>query len=53
MTLPATTVVPYFDLRAEYASLRDEVLAALDRECRDASFILGAEVEAFGTRWKL
>jgi dTDP-4-amino-4,6-dideoxygalactose transaminase len=47
MTLPATTVVPYFDLKAEYASIRDEVLAALDRVCRNASFILGAEVETF------
>ncbi|HEY4739154.1 MAG: DegT/DnrJ/EryC1/StrS family aminotransferase [Candidatus Acidiferrales bacterium] len=47
MSLPATTVVPYFDLKAEYTSLRDEVLAALDRVCRNASFILGAEVEAF------
>src|SRR5580658_3891482 len=47
MTAPATTVVPYFDLKAEYASLRDEVLAALDRVCRNASFILGEEVDAF------
>jgi dTDP-4-amino-4,6-dideoxygalactose transaminase len=47
MTAPAATVVPYFDLKAEYASLRDEVLTALDRVCRNASFILGEEVEAF------
>ncbi|MFZ0036096.1 MAG: DegT/DnrJ/EryC1/StrS family aminotransferase [Candidatus Acidiferrales bacterium] len=47
MTVPATTVVPYFDLKAEYAALRDEVLAALDRVCRNASFILGEEVDAF------
>jgi dTDP-4-amino-4,6-dideoxygalactose transaminase len=47
MNVSATTVVPYFDLKAEYASLRDEVLAALDRVCRNASFILGEEVEAF------
>ncbi len=47
MNVSATTVVPYFDLKAEYASLRDEVLAALDRVCRNASFILGEEVEVF------
>jgi hypothetical protein len=47
MNVPATTVVPYFDLKAEYAFLRDEVLAAIDRVCRNASFILGDEVEAF------
>jgi dTDP-4-amino-4,6-dideoxygalactose transaminase len=47
MNVSATTVVPYFDLKAEYASLRDEVLAALDRVCHNASFILGEEVEAF------
>ena len=41
------TVVPYFDLKAEYASLRDEILPALDRVCRNASFILGEEVERF------
>src|SRR5580658_998850 len=43
----AATVVPYFDLKAEYASLRDEILPALDRVCRNASFILGEEVERF------
>ncbi len=39
--------VPYLDLKAEYAALREEVLAALDRVCRSAAFILGEEVEAF------
>ena len=39
--------VPYFDLTAQYATLRDEILGALDRVCRSASFILGPEVEAF------
>ncbi len=47
MTTAASTVVPYFDLKAEYAFLRDDILAALDRVCRDASFILGEEVERF------
>jgi len=39
--------VPYFDLKAQYRGIRDEVLAALDRACGDASFILGGEVAAF------
>src|SRR5208282_883218 len=47
MNASTAIVVPYFDLKAEYASLRDEILSALDRVCRNASFILGEEVEAF------
>ncbi len=39
--------VPYFDLKAQYRGIRDEILAALDRVCQDASFILGEEVAAF------
>lgn len=39
--------VPYFDLKGQYAVLRDEILAALDRVCQNASFILGEEVAAF------
>jgi dTDP-4-amino-4,6-dideoxygalactose transaminase len=39
--------VPYFDLKAQYAGMRDEILAALDRVCQGASFILGEEVAAF------
>jgi dTDP-4-amino-4,6-dideoxygalactose transaminase len=39
--------VPYFDLKTQYAGLRDEILAALDRVCQNASFILGEEVEKF------
>jgi dTDP-4-amino-4,6-dideoxygalactose transaminase len=39
--------VPYFDLRAQYDGIRDEILAALDRVCRDAAFILGPEVAQF------
>jgi dTDP-4-amino-4,6-dideoxygalactose transaminase len=39
--------VPYLDLKAEYAALRDEILPAIDRVCRNASFSLGEEVEAF------
>jgi dTDP-4-amino-4,6-dideoxygalactose transaminase len=39
--------VPYFDLSAQYLGLRDEILESLDRVCRDASFVLGDEVEQF------
>lgn len=43
----AAITVPYFDLKAQYGLLRDEITAALDRVCRNASFILGEEVERF------
>lgn len=39
--------VPYFDLTAQYASLREDISAALDRVCGKAAFILGEEVERF------
>jgi len=39
--------VPYFDLKAQYDGLREDILAALDRVCRTASFILGEEVARF------
>ena len=39
--------VPFLDLKAEYAELRDEILPALDRVCQGAAFIQGPEVEAF------
>ena len=39
--------VPYFDLKAQYAELRDEIREALDRVCQNASFILGEQVEQF------
>lgn len=43
----STTRVPHYDLKAEYDSLREEILASLDRVCRRSAFILGEEVEAF------
>lgn len=43
----ASITVPYFDLKAQYGLLRDEIQAALDRVCQNASFILGEEVEQF------
>jgi dTDP-4-amino-4,6-dideoxygalactose transaminase len=39
--------VPYFDLKAQYAALREEILEALDRVCQRAAFSLGDEVRAF------
>ncbi|HEV2492775.1 MAG TPA: DegT/DnrJ/EryC1/StrS family aminotransferase [Terriglobia bacterium] len=39
--------VPFFDLKAQYASIGEEIRAALERVCRNASFILGEEVEKF------
>jgi len=39
--------VPYFDLTAQYAGLRDEMLGAFDRVCRQAAFVLGEEVSRF------
>jgi dTDP-4-amino-4,6-dideoxygalactose transaminase len=39
--------VPLLDLQSEYVELREEVLPALDRVCRNSSFVLGEEVEAF------
>ena len=44
----ATTLspVPLLDLRRQYDSIRDEVLAAIARVCDSQSFILGPEVEA-------
>jgi len=38
--------VPLLDLKAQYAPLRDEVLAAITRVCDSQRFILGPEVEA-------
>lgn len=38
--------VPLLDLRAQYAPLREEILAAVARVCDSQRFILGPEVEA-------
>ena len=40
-------LVPHFDLKKQFASLRDEIREALDRVCCNASFILGEEVSEF------
>jgi dTDP-4-amino-4,6-dideoxygalactose transaminase len=38
--------VPLLDLKAQYASIRDEIRAALDRVVESQTFILGPEVKA-------
>ncbi|MGE0822608.1 MAG: DegT/DnrJ/EryC1/StrS family aminotransferase [Candidatus Binatia bacterium] len=38
--------VPLLDLRAQYATLRTEIRAAIDRVCESQQFILGPEVRA-------
>jgi dTDP-4-amino-4,6-dideoxygalactose transaminase len=39
--------VPMLDLGRQYASIREEILAAVERVCASQHFILGAEVEDF------
>lgn len=39
--------VPILDLKSEYAELREEILAAIDRVGRESAFVLGPETEAF------
>ena len=39
--------VPMLDLRRQYARIRDEVLAAIERVCASQNLILGEEVTAF------
>ena len=45
--VPSAPAVPLLDLKAQFAPIRDEVLAAVTRVCDSQQFILGAEVEAF------
>jgi dTDP-4-amino-4,6-dideoxygalactose transaminase len=44
--MPSSPRVPVLDLRAQYATIRDEVRAAVDRVFENQAFILGEEVEA-------
>ncbi len=39
--------VPLLDLKAQYATIRDEIREAIDRVCDAQHFILGPEVSAF------
>lgn len=42
-----TTVIPLVDLQAQYASIKSDIDAAIQRVIRNASFIMGPEVRAF------
>jgi len=44
---PAAITVPLLDLGAQYAPIREEILAAVTRVCDSQRFILGPEVDAF------
>jgi dTDP-4-amino-4,6-dideoxygalactose transaminase len=44
-----TDPVPLLDLHRQYAQIREQVLAALDRVCASQQFVLGSEVEALET----
>jgi dTDP-4-amino-4,6-dideoxygalactose transaminase len=39
--------IPFLNLKAEYAELRDEILPALDRVCEESAFVQGEEIEEF------
>jgi dTDP-4-amino-4,6-dideoxygalactose transaminase len=43
--------VPVLDLKAQYAALKDEIDAALQRVCENSWFKLGPEVEQFERDW--
>ena len=43
---PTSQAVPLLDLRRQYVTIREEVLAAIARVCDSQGFILGPEVEA-------
>jgi len=47
MTLQAVRPIPLLDLKTQYATIRDEVRAAMDRVVESQQFILGPDVEAF------
>ena len=42
-----TKPLPFLDLKAQYASIRDEILEAVHRNLESQQFILGPEVDAF------
>ena len=41
------TVFPFLDLKAQFASIREEVMQAISRVMENQQFILGKEVESF------
>jgi dTDP-4-amino-4,6-dideoxygalactose transaminase len=44
--MPPATKIPLLDLKAQYAGIREEVLAAITRVCDSQRFIIGPEVDA-------
>jgi len=46
MAKEKATSIPQLDLKRQYAGIREEVLAAIERVCASQSFILGQEVVA-------
>src|SRR6266850_201578 len=44
--MTAKSPIPLLDLKAQYATIRDEIRAAIDRVLESQRFILGPEVEA-------
>jgi dTDP-4-amino-4,6-dideoxygalactose transaminase len=40
-------MIPFVDLKAQHASIRDEIAEAVNRVLDSCSFVLGSEVEAF------
>jgi dTDP-4-amino-4,6-dideoxygalactose transaminase len=46
-TKPAATMIPLLDLHAQYAPLRDQIVAAVTRVCDSQRYIMGPEVTAF------
>src|SRR4029079_12948989 len=46
-TKPATTMIPLLDLHAQYAPLRDKIVAAVTRVCDSQRYIMGPEITAF------
>lgn len=46
MTSVSVPAVPLLDLQAQYAPIRDEVLAAITRVCDSQRFIMGPEISA-------
>jgi dTDP-4-amino-4,6-dideoxygalactose transaminase len=48
-TKSVETMIPLLDLSAQYAPLRDKILAAVTRVCDSQRYIMGPEVSAFET----
>lgn len=45
VSTPSTTSVPILDLKRQYATIKDEMIAALTRVCDSGQFVLGPDVK--------